>query len=128
GLRGEGRSFAVRLRAEAPGGIEGTLRIEVPAGWTAEPQSVPVRFAGPGEERTIEVTVRAPAEVEAGEFPISAEFEAADGRRYSRGYSLVDYPHTQPRPLYRPATTTVRAFDVQVPTGLRVGYVAGPGD
>ena len=24
---------------------------------------------------------------------------AADGRRYSRGYSLVDYPHTRPRPL-----------------------------
>ncbi len=127
-VAGEPRHFTVRLRAEAPEGIDGMLRLRVPEGWSVQPAALPVRFSAPGEEHAVEVEVRAPAGVGAGEFPLSAAFEAADGRIFERGYELVDYPHTRPRPLYRPATATLRALDVRIPAGLRVGYVAGPGD
>src|SRR5690606_19715511 len=117
-----------RLAACAPDGIAGTLRLGLPAGWRAEPDAVPVRFTAPGETQVMELTVHPPAGIAAGDFPVRAVFAAEDGRSYTRGFQLVDYPHIRPRPLYREAAATVRAFDVRVPSGLRVGYIAGPGD
>ena len=121
-------AFRVRLAADAPDGIAGTLRLELPAGWRAEPDAVPVRFTAPGETQVIELAVHPPAGISAGDFPVRAVFSAEDGRRYSRGFQLVDYEHIRPRPLYSDAAATVRAFDIRVPSGLRVGYIAGPGD
>ncbi|HEX5724828.1 MAG TPA: PIG-L family deacetylase [Longimicrobiaceae bacterium] len=120
--------YRARLAAEAPGGIAGTLRVEVPRGWRAEPASLPLRFGAPGEQRDVDVTLHPPAGAAAGEHPVSAWFEAADGRRHARGVEVIDYPHVRARPLYHAAASTVRAFDVRVPQGLKVAYVEGAGE
>src|SRR3712207_7606735 len=39
-----------------------------------------------------------------------------------------DYPHIQPRRLYRPAELILEAVDVVVPRGLTVAYVPGVSD
>jgi LmbE family N-acetylglucosaminyl deacetylase len=124
------RTFRVRveLASEAPRGTAGTLRLELPAGWSAQPASLPVRFAAAGEVQEAEFTVRAPAALRAGDYPMSAVFQDAEGRRYARGAQLIDYPHVRARPLYADAATLVRAFDVRVPAGLRVGYIEGAGE
>ena len=103
---GEPRHFTVRLRSEAPGGIAGTLRLRAPEGWTVEPAAMPLSFAAPGRSGRVEVVVRAPAGMRGRVRRARAAFEAADGRTFARGYELVDYPHTRPRPLYRPADAT----------------------
>ena len=118
----------VDLASEAPGGVGGTLRLELPAGWSAQPASLPVSFAAPGEVREAEFTVRAPAALRAGDYPMSAVFHAEDGRRFTHAVQMVDYPHVRARPLYSKAATLVRAFDVRIPAGLRVGYVEGAGE
>ena len=118
----------VELASEMPGGVGGTLRLELPAGWSAQPASLPVTFAAPGEEREAEFTVRAPATLRAGDYPMSAVFQAADGRRFTRAVRMVDYPHVRARPLYSDAATLVRAFDVRVPAGVRVAYIEGAGE
>ncbi|HEV2146898.1 MAG TPA: NEW3 domain-containing protein, partial [Longimicrobiaceae bacterium] len=120
--------YRVRLRAEAPGGIAGTLRLALPAGWSAEPQAVPVRFTAPGEQREIELSVRPPAGVAPGDYPVRAVFQAEDGRLFERGVQMIDYPHVRARPLLHDAASRVRAFDVRVPRGLKVAYVAGAGE
>jgi LmbE family N-acetylglucosaminyl deacetylase len=120
--------YRVRLRAEAPGGIAGTLRLSLPRGWSAEPASAPVRFAAAGEQREVDFAVRAPVGVQPGDYPVRAVFEAEDGRRFERGVQLVDYPHVRARPLLHDAASRVRAADVRVPPGLRVAYVAGAGE
>lgn len=120
--------YRVRLAAEAPDGVEGMLRIRVPEGWRAEPASLPVRFAGPGDAREVEVAVQAPAGTPPGDRGVEAVFETADGRRFTRGVQMVDYPHVRVRPLLRPAVSRARAFDVRVPRGLRVAYVTGAGE
>ncbi|HEX2076446.1 MAG TPA: PIG-L family deacetylase [Longimicrobium sp.] len=120
--------YTVRLAAEQPGGIAGTLRLEVPAGWRAEPASVPVRFGAPGDVREVRFTVHAPAGARAGDHPVSAVFIAENGERFTRGVQVIDYPHVRARPLYHDAASIVRAFDVRVPQGLRVGYVEGAGE
>ncbi len=139
---GGDHTFRVRvdLASEAPRGTSGTLRLELPAGWTAQPASIPVRFAAAGEVQEAEFTVRAPARLtgpasarapvalRAGDYPMSAVFQDAEGRRYTRGARLIDYPHVRARPLYADASTLVRAFDVRVPAGLRVAYIEGAGE
>lgn len=120
--------FAVRLRAEAEGGIAGTLRVDAPPGWSVEPAALPLRFAGPGEVREARFTLRAPAGTPPGEHAVSAVFAAEDGRRFARGVQWVDYPHVRARPLHHDARAAVRAFDLRVPAGLRVAYVEGAGE
>ena len=120
--------YTVRLAAEEAGGIAGTLRLELPAGWRAEPAAVPVRFARPGEVREVRFTVHAPSGAAPGDHPVSAVFVAEDGRRFGRGVQMIDYPHVRARPLYHEARSTVRVFDVRVPQGLRVAYIEGAGE
>lgn len=121
-------TYTVRLAAEQPGGIAGTARLEVPAGWRVEPASVPVRFAAPGEVREVRFTVTAPVNARAGDHPVSAVFIAESGERFERGVQMIDYPHVRARPLYHDARSVVRAFDVRVPQGLRVAYIEGAGE
>ena len=51
-----------------------------------------------------------------------------DGQSYREGYQVIAYDHIQSRHLYHPASSSVKIFDVALPTGLRVGYVMGTGD
>ncbi|HEX6036530.1 PIG-L family deacetylase [Longimicrobium sp.] len=121
-------AYTVRLASEATDGMAGTLRLELPAGWRAEPASVPVRFAKEGEVLEVRFTVTAPAGVAPGDHPVSAVFAGDDGRTFARGAQLIDYPHVRARPLYHAARSVIRAFDVRVPQGLRVAYIEGAGE
>jgi LmbE family N-acetylglucosaminyl deacetylase len=119
--------FRLRLTAAGPRPVSGAWRLALPAGWRAEPDGGRMTLA-PGEPRDLEVSVIAPAGVRPGSFPVSAVFTAADGERYGRGVQLVDYPHIRARPIYHDAISSVRAFDVRVPAGLKVAYVTGAGE
>ncbi|HEX9939234.1 MAG TPA: NEW3 domain-containing protein, partial [Longimicrobium sp.] len=119
--------FRVRLAAAGARPVAGTWRIELPRGWSAQPENGRVSL-GSGESREVEVTVTAPAGVQADSFPVSASFTTDAGVRYTRGVQVVDYPHVRARPLYHAAASAVRAFDVRVPAGLKVAYVEGAGE
>src|SRR5690606_20072162 len=101
--------------------------LQLPAGWKASPAEARLRLT-PGEARTVDVTVTPPASPREGESTLRATFEDRSGADFARGYTLIDYPHIRPEPLYRPAETRVRAFEVRLPQAIRVGYVAGVGD
>jgi LmbE family N-acetylglucosaminyl deacetylase len=116
----------VRLRSQAPGGVDGELRLVLPAGWRASPDRAPVRFNGQGGEAAITFEVRPPGNVVAGAYDIEARLDAG-GSTYTVGYDVVDYPHIDPHNLYRAARIRVQAMDVQV-ANVRVGYVPGAGD
>jgi LmbE family N-acetylglucosaminyl deacetylase len=122
------RAFRVRveLAGEDPAGVAGTLRLQLPQGWSAQPAELPLRLAADDVQEAA-FTVRAPATLRAGDHPLSAVFQAADGRRFTRGVQVVDYPHVRARPLFADASTLVRAADVRVPA-VRVAYVEGAGE
>jgi hypothetical protein len=120
--------FSVQLATDAPSGIAGELRLELPSGWAANPATAPVRLEARGERRRFDFIVTPPSDAAPGRFPVRAVFTAEDGTRYDRGYELVDYPHIRPRPLYREALANVQLFDVRVAEGLHVAYIPGAAD
>jgi LmbE family N-acetylglucosaminyl deacetylase len=118
--------LTARVRNDARAPAEGRLRLSLPPGWAADPADLPLRL-GPGEERAVTLTLTPPAGLSSGSHAVSAVFRA-HRRDFDRGYTLIDYPHVDPRPLYRPAATRVTAVDVALPRALHVGYVTGAGD
>ena len=50
------------------------------------------------------------------------------GRTYVEGLDIIDYPHIDPVPLYRDAVVEISRFPVTAASGIRVGYLMGPGD
>jgi LmbE family N-acetylglucosaminyl deacetylase len=121
------REVTVELRAQRPG-IEGTLSLDLPEGWTASPRQVDVTFPNGTDRRGVSFMVRPPERAGASVLRINARFASHDGRVYDEGFTIIAYPHTQPRPLYRPATARVARIDVDIADDLRVGYIEGAGD
>jgi LmbE family N-acetylglucosaminyl deacetylase len=122
------RDVTVTVTGEAAGGIAGEVRIEAPAGWAVSPESLPVRIAAEGERQSLRFTVSPPAGLAAGKYRVGAVFEDGDGALYRRGWTRIDYPHTQPRLLFGDAAATFSVFPVALADGLRVGFIEGAGD
>lgn len=126
--RTRSRAVAVTLRAEAPEGFTGIVRLEVPPGWTTVPEVHEVRLPAPGAVRAYAFELRQAGPVPEGSFPIRAVARDSVGRTFSQEAVLVDYPHIEPTLYLRDAVTLVRTLDVRVDLERRVGYVMGSGD
>jgi LmbE family N-acetylglucosaminyl deacetylase len=103
------------------------LRLQVPAGWTVDPAEHRITLAAAGQEATRRFTLQIPALAAEGRFQIHAVADF-QGRRFSRGYRVIEYPHIRSHLLYRDAVTDVEVFKVDTAPGLNVGYVMGAGD
>jgi hypothetical protein len=79
----------------------------------------------PGSTRTL--TFRVAGVVPRGLHQITAT-ASAGGQTYQTGYIPIDYPHINPQRIYRPASISVNAVDLVLPSRLNVGYVPGVGD
>ena len=106
--------------------VEGRVRLEVPAGWSVTPASVPVPFSREDESRTVRFRVSS-AGSPAGEYRVGAVVELA-GREFARGYQVVEYAHTERRHIERPAGGRFKVIDVAIAPDLAVGYIEGVGD
>ncbi len=122
------RDVTVVVSSEAAAGSRGTVALELPDGWTAEPTSLRFTLEAPGASRSFTFSVSPAGPVAPGEHVFRAVARTADGRQYQEGVALVDYPHIDRVALFRPAEARVSAFSAQVTPGLRVAYVMGSGD
>jgi hypothetical protein len=119
------RPIAVTVSA-ARTDVNGELRLDLPDGWQASPASVRVALERAGDSRIVTFAVT-PAAAAGGEHRLRAVFESG-GRAYDDGYTLIDYPHVRPHPLYRDAVVRAAVFPVSIAPGLSIGYVEGAGD
>ncbi len=107
-------------------GAKGTLHLEVPAGWRAEPATLPIEFNQHGQKKEAEFNVFHDGMRE-GRTEIHAVFES-HGQKYSEGYSVVTREDLDTFYYYQPAVQRVSTVDVKVPRDLKVGYIMGAGD
>jgi LmbE family N-acetylglucosaminyl deacetylase len=123
----QSRQIAVTVTNNTAGALETDVRLEAPDGWTVTPASRHVSFGRADEADMVTFAVMPPVTVPTGRWEIRAVAQA-EGRRFDRGYQVVEYPHIQRRHVFEPAVTTLAVIDVALPDSLTVGYVMGVGD
>ena len=114
------------IHSNVKGAASGSIRLDLPAGWTASPAQTPFSLQQDGENQDVSFTVT-PAHLEARPYTITA-VASYDGNEYKEGYHTVGYPGLRPYNLYRPATYSTTGVDVKMAPHLNVGYITGSGD
>lgn len=122
----DGKPLPVRVLLHAQGAVEGVVRLDLPAGWKAEPAELPFHSKAAGDLTPLEFAVQ-PAAGSHGEQAIKA-VACVGAASYQSGWQSVGYPGLLPTSLYRPATMRTRAVDLRIARKLRVAYVMGTGD
>jgi LmbE family N-acetylglucosaminyl deacetylase len=120
----QARQVRVTLKSNVAGETDGTLRLKLPAGWSATPTEVPATLKGKGDEFKATFNVTPPAG--AGVAALAAEFTSG-GKTFTRGLEEIDYPHIPRQTLFPAAEAKLVRVDLQR-RGSRVGYVMGSGD
>ena len=120
------RTVRVEVNNNLDGAPKGTLRLETPLGWRAEPAAIPVKLQRRGQTQEFEFKV-VPSTLKEGKTQIRAVLDAG-GKSYSEGYSTVSREDLDTFYYYQPATQRVSIVNVKAPTDLKVGYVMGAGD
>ncbi len=117
--------FSVTVSNEQQDNADGTLHLNLPSGWTADPAEVPFHLTAQNSEE-IRFTLH-PGELTGQDYPIGAVAQSGNDR-FTEGFTTVGYPGLRPYYLYNPATYRLRGVDLKLPRDLKVGYIMGTGD
>ncbi|MCI0338708.1 MAG: PIG-L family deacetylase [Acidobacteria bacterium] len=120
------REISVEVTHNARRATNAAVKLIAPQGWKVETDNRPLAFTRQNERASRLFKVTPPAGA-TGTIDLKALAEA-NGREYASGYSVISYPHIETHFIYRPAITKIEVFDVQVASGLKVGYIMGSGD
>jgi hypothetical protein len=122
----DGSALPVRVTVHTEGAAEGTVKLKLPTGWSAEPAEAKFHRDGVGDTEAILFSVT-PQGTEAGAYKIQAVARAG-GREYRTGWRSVGYAGLRPYNQYKAAELRTRKVDVKLAERLRIGYVMGTGD
>ena len=117
--------LSVKLHSNLEGSSDGTVRLDLPTGWTADPPQAVFRLKT-GEDADVSFRIH-PAALAQQNYTIKA-IASSGNYEYSEGYRTVGYPGLCPYNYYRPAAYRARGVDVKVAPELKLGYVMGTGD
>lgn len=117
------RSVQVTVEANTAN-AGGELRLELPAGWKADPPSQPFHIQTSGEQADLTFQVTPPAGATTASLHAVA---IVNGRTIDSGMQVISYAHIPPQTLFPPADGKLVRADVKV-TVHKVGYITGPGD
>jgi LmbE family N-acetylglucosaminyl deacetylase len=122
----DGTALPVRVTVHTQAAAEGTVVLELPAGWTSQPAEARFHRDGAGDTEPLLFSVT-PNGAETGAYAINAVAHSG-GRDYKTGWQSIGYPGLRPYNQYKPAQLNTRKVDVKLAPELRIGYVMGTGD
>ena len=120
------KQVPVTLRA-GQAGVSGSLALQVPAGWQAEPATVPFTLKSKDDEQTITFSLRPLAGAAEGRAELRA-VATVGGQPYSRGIQTIQYPHIPTQMLFPEATSPLVRLRVARGHTSTIGYLMGAGD
>jgi LmbE family N-acetylglucosaminyl deacetylase len=122
------RSFGlnVLVHSNVKGPAEGTVRLDLPTGWTSTPTSGHFATRQDGEDEPLAFQVH-PSNLQEKPYTLTAVADL-NGHEYKEGYHVTGYPGLRPYDLYRPSGYRTTGVNVRVAPGLNVGYITGSGD
>ncbi len=110
----------------APRETKGTIKLDLPAGWTANSVSADFVLKARGEKTALVFDVTIPANAKVDSYKILAEANVG-GQIYNQTMQEIAYPHIQTHRRYLPAEISAKVIDVKV-APVKVGYIMGTGD
>ena len=116
----------VKLHSSVKGPATGTVHLDLPANWHADPAQATFATQHDNEDESLNFTV-VPTSLEAKPYTITA-IATYNGETYKQGFQTVGYPGIRPYPYYRPATYRTTGVDVKTAANLNVAYIMGSGD
>jgi LmbE family N-acetylglucosaminyl deacetylase len=116
----------VGVSSNLTGVPSGTLRLQLPDGWTSEPRELTANLPKRGDKQDFVFNLF-PSSLKEGRTEVRAALEAG-GKKYSEGYTLVTREDLGAAYYYQPAVQRVSVVDVKVPKDVKVGYIMGAGD
>jgi len=111
----------VRYHGDRPAKV--AIGLGAPKGWSVTPIA-PLDFSEPGNQ-LIKYEVHPPANAPLGAYPLHP-FAQLGGQTFHT--SVEPLPSLPTRDWKKPDTATVHVLDLNIPRGLRVGYIAGDND
>lgn len=104
--------------------FEGDLKINLPEGWSTQPELYAVSLERKGQSQIFEFMLYPSAE--ASEVEISAFIEA-NNKIYDRSLTLIEYDHIPTQSILLPAKSKAVKIDLKI-NGNKIAYIMGAGD
>jgi LmbE family N-acetylglucosaminyl deacetylase len=117
------KSLEVQLKAHAAD-ASGAVKLDLPAGWKAEPASRTFHLAESGDEQTVVFTLIPPPHESSGLVRAVAN---AGGKEISTGIRVMAFPHFPAQMVFQEAQAKLERVDVKI-LAHKIGYVMGAGD
>jgi LmbE family N-acetylglucosaminyl deacetylase len=117
--------FTVSVKNSQQETADGSLRLELPTGWTSDPSVVQFHLSA-NVAQPVPFTIY-PADLSSGNYTLKVTAQSGN-EVFTQGFETVGYPGLRPYYLYRSATYRALGVDVKVAPNLNVGYVMGTGD
>jgi LmbE family N-acetylglucosaminyl deacetylase len=105
-------------------GIKGSLSMQVPKGWRAEPMQVPFDLNQNGEEQLVRFIVHPP---KGQQEAVIKAVATVDGKAYTRGLNIIQYSHIPTQTTFPEAVARAVRLDLKR-QGEQVAYLMGAGD
>jgi hypothetical protein len=117
------KDITLTLKGGTPN-LGGTVRLQLPPGWTSKPASIPFELKDKNSEKIVSFSVRASKSAANGNF--SAEANIA-GKIVTQGMVTIQYRHIPPQTMFPAAVGKLIRVDMSR-NGKTVGYIMGAGD
>ncbi|PYL93873.1 MAG: LmbE family protein [Verrucomicrobia bacterium] len=117
------RPIAVEITSSTAA-VQGSARLDAPAGWQVTPKSVPIDLKEPNEKMFAEFSVTPPGR--AGDGTLRAVVSTG-GKEFSFSREQIAYPHIGVHILMPAAEARVVRAEIRK-TGQQIGYLPGAGD
>ncbi|WP_297763238.1 PIG-L family deacetylase [uncultured Muriicola sp.] len=106
------------------GNVQGTLKLNVPAGWKVDTASLPFKIEKNGDEKTYSFLITPPASESEG---VISPVLTIDGTKISKELVTITYDHIPTQSVLVPSETKVVRLNIEK-AGQDIGYLMGAGD
>jgi LmbE family N-acetylglucosaminyl deacetylase len=103
---------------------EGELRLDLPAGWKAEPPVQTFKLTHNGEQEVMTFSVTPPAGETTARLKAIAR---VGGREIASGMQVISYPHIPSQTLFPASELKLVRSNIKI-TAKKIGYIMGAGD
>jgi len=122
---GDAKPRRIEVAVKSNGGkVAGDLRLDVPAGWSAEPASSHFELGATEEQTNVFFNLVPPAGDSRGKIRAIAQVGT---HTISTGTEVIQYPHITTQTLLPPAEAALVRADIKI-LSKTVGYIMGAGD